>query len=522
MSSTHQRKRKRAASGTPSSSATTDKVINPLSHTPDTLKQFAGAGYPADLPLPSEVYPGFPHRAPGYNQARQNWRHNYARSSSPPITENDKTDEEEEPNRSFSASDGDDEITDATTQGATDADVTTTDDDDLFPSGSSSRGKVRGRGPKKKRDSVVVDRKAQAYHARVGCLVGVVRRCLAEGDIPTAKRAFGLLARAKVYGRKVDLRYQGLWEMGAEILMREGGLVGGHVQVHVQGSGGGGSNGEEGEGDGGDQGGDGNGNEGGEDEEDEDAKLARHEESLARLKAYYEYLIQQYPFSKQHPSSTNSVLDFQAALFSAEMEWAYAAHRRGLAGLERGEVGDDDDEGEASDAMHADDELMDYQVEDANEMDAGREREGALLQSDDGKDHLRGLSRREIRRREEEDKLRLAAMQRMTDIAQRMDTVMETIPFSRDHELLRLRAMVALYMADLCVPPAPRSRAQEMESREARAGQRRKAREFLERIKEGGGELKEHDEPLLKSLQSDDEGEDEDQMGLPMFSSLGA
>jgi hypothetical protein len=109
-----------------------------------------------------------------------------------------------------------------------------------------------------------------------------------------------------------------------------------------------------------------------------------------------------------------------------------------------------------------------------------------------------------------------------------MDTVMETMPFSRDPELLRLRAMVALYTGDLYVPAAPRSAAEEKESMKARAGQRAKARDFLRRIKEGGGELKDHDEMLLESLATDEEEEDdEDEEGeeggsvLPMFSSMG-
>jgi hypothetical protein len=113
----------------------------------------------------------------------------------------------------------------------------------------------------------------------------------------------------------------------------------------------------------------------------------------------------------------------------------------------------------------------------------------------------------------------------MVDVAERMDTVMETVPFSRDSELLRLRAMVALYLGDLYVPPAPRSKVEDKDSKMARAGQREKARGFLLKIKEGGGELKDHDEQLLESLESDDEEEeDDDDVGpvLPMYSSMGA
>ncbi|KXX82129.1 RNA polymerase I-specific transcription initiation factor rrn11 [Madurella mycetomatis] len=501
MSSTHHhRKRKRA----PSLATASDKVINPLSHTPDTLKQFTRAGYPVDHPLPSEAYPGFPHRGPNHNQHRQAYRW---RNRAGPVEkeDGDGESEEEKPDYRFSAaSDGDNEMFTDYTSGDGGAGQITTDAETETEPELAEHGIPQGEGARQQQEwqrrKGEIDHKARAYQSRVGCLAAVVRRCLAEGDIPTAKRAFGLLARARVKGRKVDLRYQRFWEMGAEVLMREGEASGvGGVSKGTRAGIGAGSR-------------DGDGEEA-VDDEDEDARLARETENLSRLKGYYEYLIQQYPFSKQHPNSTNSVLDFQVALFSAEMESAYTTHRRGLEGLERG--------GEDGDAMDVDDdEPMDYQPPDDHDH---REREEGMLLPDD-EEHLRGLSRREIRRREKEDGLRLAALQRMLDIAQRVDTVMETLPFSRDHELLRLRAMIALYIGDLSVPPTPRSKVEDTEGKRLRSEQRRKARGFLRKIKEGGGVLKEHDEWLLESLPSDEEGdnyEEDGGAGLPMFSSMG-
>jgi hypothetical protein len=373
----------------------------------------------------------------------------------------------------------------------------------------------------------------------VGWLAAVVRRCLAEGDIATAKRAFGLLARAKVEGGRVDLRWDRYWEMGAEILMREGEE---EVQVVVgarsKGKGNttttaaataaaaaaaaaGGGDGVKGEGEEEEEEEEGHDNnvwreEGGEEKEEEG--------KLERVKAYFEYLIREYPFSR-HLSDSNrqSALEFQVALFSAEMEAAYASHRRGLERLHRGDGwGGEEEEEEAMDI----DEPMGYGMD---EHHLTRENDDYGAQSLPAtEDHLQGLSRHELRLRDKENDLRLSALQRMGDIAQRMDTVMETMPFSRDPELLRLRAMVALYTGDLYVPAAPRSAAEEKESMKARAGQRAKARDFLRRIKEGGGELKDHDEMLLESLATDEEEEDdEDEEGeeggsvLPMFSSMG-
>jgi hypothetical protein len=245
--------------------------------------------------------------------------------------------------------------------------------------------------------------------------------------------------------------------------------------------------------------------EGGGEEEDEEAKAER----LARLKAYYEYLIQQYPYSKQHAGSVNSVLDFQVALFSAEMEGAHAAHKRGLARLQRG------DSWEEESGMDVD-EPVDYGL------DGLGEGEQVDDQSEAKHHHLRDLSRRELKLRDKENDLRLEALRRMTDISQRMDMVMETIPFSRDHELLRLRAMVALYTGDLHMRPAPRSPPEDREDRRARAGQREKAKVLLRQIKTTGGGLRDHDERLLETLESDDDDdtEDGDRSVLPMFSSM--
>lgn len=240
-------------------------------------------------------------------------------------------------------------------------------------------------------------------------------------------------------------------------------------------------------------------------EEDEEAKAGR----LARLKAYYEYLIQQYPYSKQHAGSVNSVLDFQVALFSAEMEAAHAAHKRGLAKLQQSGSWEEEEGG-----MDVD-EPIDYGLDGLGEGELGGDRP-------ETDHHLLDLSRRELKLREKENNLRLEALRRMTDVSQRMDMVMETIPFSRDHELLRLRAMVALYTGDLYMRPAPRSPPEDREDKRARAGQREKAKVLLRQIKTTRGGLRDHDERLLETLDSDDEDdtEDGDRSVLPMFSSM--
>ncbi|KAL2267492.1 hypothetical protein VTJ83DRAFT_4769 [Remersonia thermophila] len=252
------------------------------------------------------------------------------------------------------------------------------------------------------------------------------------------------------------------------------------------------------------------------------------------------------------------------------MEAAHAAHRRGLERLERGDddLGEDDkddddddddagaEEGQENDEAHAWGSRRDYAIDDAMDIDAPssdsyyRDRLRSTLSSPHDRDppYLApppplllppppppppSLSRRERRRLQREDELRRTALQRMASVAERMDTAMEAVPFSRDAEMLRLRAMVALYIADLNVPPSIGD-GEARGSRKGRVKERRRARDLLAKIKEGGGKLQEHDEELLRSLQADEEDEEEEEDGeeqenpshksataaLPLFSSM--
>ncbi|KAK4145897.1 RNA polymerase I-specific transcription initiation factor rrn11 [Dichotomopilus funicola] len=469
----HRGKRKRASS---------EAVINPLSHSPDTLRQFALAGYPIDRPLPSQAYPGFPHRAPRRTPVFRGPRHRRRRGPAVDSTggrvkteegggdggaEEGRGEDADTESAAF-VSDTDGGDTDgwqtATTAGTTTTDGETTDGDESQP-------RPRGRRPSQRDPDI--DHRARAYRRRVGWLTAIVQRSLAEGDVATAGRAFGLLARARVYGRKVDLRWERYWEMGAEVLMREGEL-GNRAGVD---DGGGVSEG---------------GEEAGEQYEETEEV---HANRLARLKAYYQYLIQQYPYSKQHASSASSALDFHIALYSTEMEAAHAAYARGLERLQREdaswEMGDDYEAG----GTQAD-------------IDANM---GVDMNTDEplAHDHNDPHNR--------ERSLRQNTLQTMTELAQRMDTTLETVPYSRDPELLRLRAMVSLFLSDLHMPPsqaADKSRTGGM----GRGNERAKARGLLRRAKtlvEGaGGRFAEADERLLENLVEEeddgDEGEDED------------
>ncbi|KAK3390463.1 hypothetical protein B0H63DRAFT_507806 [Podospora didyma] len=492
-------KRKRASSTTSTAAAggSNSPVINPLSHSPSTLKQFARAGHAPDQPLPSLIHPGFPHRpvrrrrkqpkssrGGGRNRSRSRSHgsglNNDGDDEDFDVSEweNDSVDEDDEEENEAKTSvlkyeDKDEDFDTAVGLRRTrsmsrgqplDDEVTDNNDGDDNSDGDGSNSS-------KKRISHLHSsgrsRTAQDYYRRVGCLAAAVQRFLSEGDLTGARRAFGLLVRARVHGdRYVDLRHDGFWELGAEVLIREGeeaqakALLGG---------------------------GDDNGYGYDNDDDDEKERKRRHvaAAALERLKAYYGTLVQQHQYVKQTPRLLNA-LDFYPALFGCEMESVHAEHARALNRLETKDFNDDDDDDEdQGDAMDID------------------------VKYDDDDGSVSPLPPREAKLRRHKDALRLATLEQMQDLARRMDTIMEGPPFSKDYELRRLRAMVALFIGDLCMPSAPRSERQNAEGETARESHRKRARRLLRLNKQsGGGDFEE--QWLLDLLRGDAAGSDEE------------
>ncbi|KAK4204094.1 hypothetical protein QBC40DRAFT_312173 [Triangularia verruculosa] len=502
MSSPRKRKRTQPPSNSPSSS-----VINPLSHTPHTLKQFTLAGLSHDSPLLSELYPGFPHRPP-----RPARRRRFTSHGSDPSNLTDKSGDE-----------GGDELPDFTTDddGPIGARTTAGEETDFS---STSTGRRKKKNTKKEREK---DRKTLAYNAKVGVLINTVKRFLAEGDIPLAKRAFGILVRAKVNGKKVDLRHDRLWELGAELILREGEPppsnpdkpnpspendgngkeeFKGAFQLELERQQAAASETEEEKAD--------------RESQEKDAVLDRQQRNLANLKAYYQHLIQNHPFSKQHPNSTGRpLLEFNVALFSSEMEGIHSLHLRGL---ER--IAERDSRHEFDDVFE-DDDMMDIIEEEGEASNFDNDGFGRDIDKNP-EEPLPPPNKKEVRIQEAKDELRREMLGKMREVAERMDALLETVPYSRDGEFIRLRAMVGLYIADLSVPCDEAERKRGLRARDK---ERQKARKLLEGVRDTGkGVLKQEDEELLRQLGSDDEDEDEDEESegeetvLPMFSSATA
>ena len=142
-------------------------------------------------------------------------------------------------------------------------------------------------------------------------LTTVLYRCMLEGDYVRAGRAWGMLLRADLDGDSVDLRTDGIWGLGAEILMfRDSQLANSHMQPpndrrkHPI------------------------------DKRYLTELIAVHRmaplisrDGFAKAKDYYERLILQYPFRKAASNAVSS-LDFCPAMFGL---WIYSVQEHARA-----------------------------------------------------------------------------------------------------------------------------------------------------------------------------------------------
>ena len=220
-------------------------------------------------------------------------------------------------------------------------------------------------------------------------LTTIMQRCLLDGDYDRAGRAWAMILRTDVRGKAPDLRGEGRWGIGPEILLRQDhqsereelsqdpdeastvDLDDGPEDLDAPRSMG-------------------------------DAAALYTKEGFSKAKEYYERLILEYPYHRRWTSTVNS-LDFYPAMFGL---WIYATHQERAKRWEAA-VGDQDE------TLRSEPEQPGRDM--AEEM-RGRELLGAEL------------------------------------IASRMDEVLLSPPHSDSPELWHLRGMVALWMADLCLP----------------------------------------------------------------------
>lgn len=124
-------------------------------------------------------------------------------------------------------------------------------------------------------------------------------------------------------------------------------------------------------------------------------------DGFEKAKRFYERLIIRHPYHKAWPGSVNSV-DFYLAMFNL---WIYVVHAESTAKA----FSDGEDE--------------------------------SIVES--------ATSSPRIERSIPQSRTKLRVLEQANEIAARMDTCMATMPYADEPELIRLRAMVALWVADL-------------------------------------------------------------------------
>jgi len=134
-------------------------------------------------------------------------------------------------------------------------------------------------------------------------LTTIMHKSLMQGNYMRAGRAWGLLLRAEIKGRPMDLRSNGLWSLGAEILLQSDNQVKRGQKNHVD--------------------------------------FTR--EGFDNAKAYYQRLILQYPWKKWHPDALSS-LHFYPAMFALWVGFVYDQHHEALEGLSQGSLTSSEEE----------------------------------------------------------------------------------------------------------------------------------------------------------------------------------
>lgn len=227
-------------------------------------------------------------------------------------------------------------------------------------------------------------------------LTSVLHRCLLDGDYIRAGKAWGLLIREQFRGQPIDVRSEGRWGIGAEILLRKDHQISSRVSEGTLT--------------------DGDGNHG----PGAFSRLLFTRKGFEDAKEYYETLIIQHPYQKHAPNAIDA-LHFYPAMFGL---WVYVTQEESVAA--RGDL-EDRDPASLREA---------WEDEDANSENGSR---------DDWQEKYQRLAAG-VRAKELAEAYRISA---------RMDGLLTSPPYSDSPELLELRGMVSLWIADLLISSLP-------------------------------------------------------------------
>jgi len=232
-------------------------------------------------------------------------------------------------------------------------------------------------------------------------LIQSIHHFLDQGNVERASRAYGIVLQLQPHGTPIDVRHNDLWAIGAEILMRKGETP---IQVET--------------------------------EDEGTVQRPRRQrrwgsaKNMPKVKAYFESLIQQHPWTRIRPQSICAV-DYYAAMLSCEIYNAHAEHVLGLEAL--------------YDHLAQWEEDMKLEGEAIDDLESAREER-----------HL-----------EMKDDLRIKTLRAVEDIQHRLRELTKDEPYKRRGIFFQLYATASLYISDLVVPVLPTAQASLAEERRA-------------------------------------------------------
>lgn len=271
----------------------------------------------------------------------------------------------------------------------------------------------------------VDDRGDSLKRQHLEVLTSIVHTNLLKGDFVRAGRAWGMILRSERDGRPFDLKSYGRWAIGAEILLRRDShiVASQHTPDRADSSIDGITRTENAV---------------------QDAPSA---EGFQVAKDYYERLILQYPYTREHAKTINS-LSFYPAMFGLWIYEASETSRCALARLVKDAYDADND-------VSADDRPYD----------------------DDQREEVLAVKRTELE----------SAQQIMA----RLDELLIAPPWDRYMPLVQLRGMVGLWLSDLYMSFAVSPQDQSDKRVQEAAGERKTARKYFQKVSDDGGNLPE-------------------------------
>ena len=222
----------------------------------------------------------------------------------------------------------------------------------------------------------------------------ILHRCLLQGDYLRASRAWALLLRSEMNGHSMDVRNQGRWGIGAEILLQNGFL---QRRDHLRGDRGYGLEDH--------------------DETSTTNTKVKYSERLRPAQDYYDRLIVQYPHRKRSKNAIGP-LEFYPVLFGLRVFSEQRNHGNLLQSLQE---------------KHSDDE---------NDMKDVISSESGSTSPKNSDSEFRQLSN-----------LLESSVTRGKEMASQLDELLSSPPYSDDIRLRNLRSMIGLWIENLLASP---------------------------------------------------------------------